>query len=530
MVDPQGDMNTALASAWHPRGELDRFLGLLPQLQGAFSGIHITLPPETGEEIYQRLQDLPKVSATLTPDWSWGRFIALEGALTYPCSHIQYADFDRLLRWVETRPAEWLTILDRIIDEDCLIIGRSARAYQTHPKALIQTEAISNRVVSQILGQEVDVSAGAKGFSREAAEFIMANCVPGHALGTDAEWPIVLQRAGFRVAYVAADGLDWESADRYREKAAGEFDQQAAADEYDSHPDNWAQRLEVAQEIISKGYEAAVRQLVTQGPEDRRRPLGTRQTIAIKDEHFDFESVFDVEDYLYFYEDMLTSERTREEVDFLVRELALDEKCSILDLACGFGRHSNQLAALGHHVTGVDRSQGFLEIARKSADILGVSVTYIQEDMRQIEFEDKFERVLLLFTSFGYFSDEENLLVLQNISRALKPGGLLLFDSHNRDSVLKYLNPFWVTEKNQDLMIDRQSFDTESGRMYNQRIVYRNGVRKDKPFTVRYYNPHEIKILLQQAGMQAERMFGGFDSQPLTDKSRRMLVIARKPA
>lgn len=522
-------MNIALASAWHPRGELDRFLGLLPQLEGAFSGIHITLPPETGEEFYHRLQNLPQVSVTLTPDWSWGRFIAVEGALTYPCSHIQYADFDRLLHWVETRPAEWLKLLDRIINEECLIIGRSVRAYQTHPKALIQTEAISNRVVSQILDQEMDVSAGAKGFSREAAEFIMANCVPGHALGTDAEWPIILKRAGFRLAFVTADGLDWESADRFQQKAAGEQDQQAAADEYDSDPDNWAKRLEIAQEIITQGYQAAARKLVTGAPEDRPKPLDTEQISANKDEQFDFISVFDVEDYLYFYDDMLTPERTREEVDFLVRELNLDKTSSILDLACGFGRHSNQLAALGHHVTGVDRSQGFLDIARKSADILKVSVTYIQEDMRRIAFEEKFERVLLLFTSFGYFSDEENLLVLQNISRALKPGGLFLLDSHNRDLILKDTNPFWVTEKGKDLMIDRLNFDTEFGRQYNQRIVFRNGVRKDKPFSVRIYNPQEIKDLLMKAGMQLDRLYGGFDSQPLTSKSRRMLVIARKP-
>jgi SAM-dependent methyltransferase len=519
-------MSIALAAAWRPRGEFNRFLELLPQFQSAFSGITITLPPETEEDVLISLKDLPQVSADLTPDWSWGRFKALEGALQYPCSHIQYADFDRLLRWVETKPEEWQKILTMICEEDCLIVGRSDKAYQTHPQALIQTEAISNQVISQIMGMTVDVSAGSKGFSRQAAEYIVANCVPGHALATDAEWPIILNRSGYKVSYVTVDGLDWESADRYREKAANLQGQRAAAENYDADPQNWARRIEVAQEIITIGLEAAVREISAAKIEHDQ--VGLLPDIS-GGEDFDFEAVFDVDDYITFYEDSLTPERTQAEVDFLVRELALDQEYDILDLACGFGRHVNELAALGHHVTGVDRSRGFLEIARKAAEIIQVPTTYLQGDMRHIDFHEEFDHVLLLFTSFGYFKDDENLLVLKNVCRALKPGGLFVFDSHNRDSFLKHLLPFWITESGQDLMIDRGSFDTESGRWYNRRIVFRDGVRKDKLFFVRFYNPNEIVDLLMQAGLEVDRMFAGFDSQPLTSESRRMVIIARKP-
>ena len=246
-------MNINLAAAWHPRGEFNRFLELLPQLLPAYQWISISLPPDTDEEIVGSLQDLPQVSADKTPDWSGGRFKALQGALQFPGSHVQYADFDRLLRWVETKPAEWQKIVSMILEVDCLIIGRSDKAYQTHPQALIQTEAISNQVISHFLGMEVDVSAGSKGFSREAAEYIVANCEPGHALGTDGEWPMILKQAGFRVSYITADGLDWESADRYREKAADQISQREAAKKYDADPENWAKRVGVAMEIIQMG-------------------------------------------------------------------------------------------------------------------------------------------------------------------------------------------------------------------------------------------------------------------------------------
>jgi hypothetical protein len=121
---------------------------------------------------------------------------------------------------------------------------------------LIQTEAISNRIVSYLVGKAMDVSAGSKGFSRKAAEFLIANSQPGHALGTDGEWPVLLARAGFTIEYVAVDGLDWESADRYRERAADAHSQRSAAEAYDADPANWEHRVQVALEIVRAAQEA----------------------------------------------------------------------------------------------------------------------------------------------------------------------------------------------------------------------------------------------------------------------------------
>ena len=91
------------------------------------------------------------------------------------------------------------------------------------------------------------------------------------------------------------------------------------------------------------------------------------------------------------------------------------------------------------------------------------------------------------------------------------------------------MQPYVLTEKGDDFMIDRGSFDTLSGRWYNLRVVIRHGIRKDKPFFVRLYNPNEINSLIQQAGMKVNKIFGDFESQPLTTDSQRMVVIAQKP-
>lgn len=243
---------------------------------------------------------------------------------------------------------------------------------------------------------------------------------------------------------------------------------------------------------------------------------------------FDFEAVFEVDDYLYFYSEGLTEERTEAEVAALVKMLALDRPMQILDLACGFGRHANRLAALGHQVTGIDITPGFLDIARREAARRGVQVAYSQGDMRTLDYTAAFDRVLIIFTAFGYFSDEENLDVLKRAGRALRPGGLLMFDIQNRDTYLKNALPFYVTEKEGNLMIDRCSLDAATGRMYNRRIVIRNGVRKDKPFFVRLYNPSEITELVERAGLQVDHIHGGWDGQALSADAKRLIMIARK--
>ena len=244
---------------------------------------------------------------------------------------------------------------------------------------------------------------------------------------------------------------------------------------------------------------------------------------------FNLEEVFEVDDYLYFYSEHLTSERTDTEVSALVRYLGLETSMHILDLACGFGRHTNRLAALGHHMTGVDLMPRFLEIAREDAASRGVQVDYVQGDMRNIDFENEFDRVILGFTAFGYFEDDENLLVLKNIARALKPGGRMIFDTLARDHFLKSLIPHYVTEKEGNLMIDRVSFDVLTGRQHNKRIVIRDGVRKDKPFSIRLYNVNELNALLIKAGLELVKLYGGWEDQPFTSESFRIIVLAGKP-
>lgn len=260
-------MNISLASAWRPRGELRRFLRIWPHLDEVYTSIAISLPPGTDLAGLKPLQEQAKITLLVTQDWSWGRHAALSAAMESGPDTVHYADFDRLVRWVETRPAEWRRCLERISEADCTIVERSEAAWASHPQALRQTERIANIFMSHFLGQVYDLSAGSKGFSQRAARFILANSPespgkPGRALGTDAEWPLLLHRGGFRLQSLQVDGLDWESADRYQEQAVSFDDQRLAAQAYDADPRNWGDRVRIAQEIIESGLDAAHRPLI----------------------------------------------------------------------------------------------------------------------------------------------------------------------------------------------------------------------------------------------------------------------------
>jgi hypothetical protein len=264
-------MKLVLASAWQPRGELERFLNLLPILDEVYASLAVSLPPSADLGLEHALRS-SGVQAIRTMDWAAGRYAALQAALESGAGWIHYNDFDRLLRWVDTRPEEWRRTVATLTQADCTIIGRTPAAYASHPQALVQTEAISNRIISQLLGSPMDVSAGGRGFSQVAAAFVLANSRPIRALGSDAEWPILLQRAGFTIEYRTVDGLDWEIPDQHQSQAAGPDRQREVARAYDADPENWVSRMEVALEIIQAGLDAAERPLVTPAVmKDQRR-------------------------------------------------------------------------------------------------------------------------------------------------------------------------------------------------------------------------------------------------------------------
>jgi SAM-dependent methyltransferase len=240
----------------------------------------------------------------------------------------------------------------------------------------------------------------------------------------------------------------------------------------------------------------------------------------------DREAVFD-DDYLYFYEELLTPERTAVEVDLIWRLLELEPGLELLDLACGHGRIANPLAERGVRVTGLDATPLFLELARADAAERGVEVEYVEGDMRSIPWSGRFDRVLNWFTSFGYFGDDDNRRVLHEAYEALKPGGLLAVEVSHRDNLLgRYLEEVdderWEYRK-----IERHRYDVETSRRHDERTIIRGGKRRTFEFSVRMLTAAELREWVLDAGFSETHAFGE-DGKPLTLEHRRMTVVAGK--
>jgi ubiquinone/menaquinone biosynthesis C-methylase UbiE len=237
---------------------------------------------------------------------------------------------------------------------------------------------------------------------------------------------------------------------------------------------------------------------------------------------FDFEGVFN-EDYLYFYEQILTPERTQEDVEKIVELIELEPGAQILDCPCGHGRIANALAERGFRVTGIDSSEFFLERARADAAARGAEVEFVQGDMRDLPWRGRFDGLVNWFTSFGYFSDDQNKAVLRQFHRALKPGGRLVLETQNITRILANPSPQHFIERDGDLMADEWQLDVENARFVTSRTVIRSGRTRKTHFVIRWFSVPELRAWLEEAGFENVHTPG---QTPET----RLVIVADRPA
>ncbi|MDX2007227.1 MAG: hypothetical protein SFU83_18460 [Meiothermus sp.] len=249
-------MKTVLACAARLEHDFERFRQLHPGLLELYSEIHLACRAETLWEHTAAFRALRRVHVTVAaPGQRNWRFLTVQKALEFPCDLVHYADFDHLLRWSLNSPAELAATLEQFRRADCTLVGRSPASMARYARAITETEAVVNQVLSHLLGHPTDVCSGTRGFSRRAAEHLVAHSRPENdPLGTDAEWPVLLHAAGFAVRTVWVDGLSWllpthqgtgddEASQRQREA-------------YDQDPTHWAFRVQVARRIVGSGLEA----------------------------------------------------------------------------------------------------------------------------------------------------------------------------------------------------------------------------------------------------------------------------------
>jgi SAM-dependent methyltransferase len=231
-------------------------------------------------------------------------------------------------------------------------------------------------------------------------------------------------------------------------------------------------------------------------------------------------------------------EETAGQIRFLSEVLGLTGRERILDLACGFGRHSLALAELGCLVTGVDITPDYVREAEKQAKTKGLPVQFICSDLRDLKYQNEFDIVLNLADgAIGYLeTDEENLKIFDLVSRALKPGGLHFMDIGNGGYAARHFpRRAWVLG-NKTLSLADFEWDAEKSLMYYGDLEFKFGEVLTKPEILysnptRLYNQTELKEIYDKRGMTFLQAWGDFkSSQPATDDVFQMQVLAVKGA
>lgn len=233
-------------------------------------------------------------------------------------------------------------------------------------------------------------------------------------------------------------------------------------------------------------------------------------------------------DYLKQYE--VDRERTAAEVDAIETILHLRRGARILDVACGAGRHSIELAKRGYAVTGYDLSPDLLKAARSAASKARQVVHFVQGDMRELPYRAEFDAAVNMFSSFGYFeSGEDDRKVLAGVARALKPRGKFLLERFNRES-LAYELPMqgWRVGEDGSVILQEDTFDLLRGRYDTRQIVIDREGTREHVGSVRAYTLTELKDLFDAAGLPINRVLGGLDLSPYRARSRRLVVYAVK--
>jgi SAM-dependent methyltransferase len=240
-------------------------------------------------------------------------------------------------------------------------------------------------------------------------------------------------------------------------------------------------------------------------------------------------SYFDAQ-YLKEYEPLFALQRDRREVARLMEVLALPSGSRILDVPCGQGRHAHLLAEAGFDVDGLDYSRELLAVARKRGT--GKTLRYTRGDMRKLpaRWTRRFDAVVNLFTSFGFFLDpREDVVVIREMARVLRPGGILVWHGGSRDGVMnKFLARDWWQSDDGTMIGHQRSFDPLSGVLTVDSTWRGPKTSGHRQHRIRLYTATRLAELCAAAGLIVVAAYDGWKDRPLRRSSSEMLLVARK--
>ena len=233
--------------------------------------------------------------------------------------------------------------------------------------------------------------------------------------------------------------------------------------------------------------------------------------------------------YLRAYADDARQDEAEEQALAAVRLTGCEPGADVVDVPCGFGRHTIPLARAGYRAVGVDRSAALLDEARKRSG--GERwPKFARADYRELPFaEGSFDAAVNLFSSLGYLGDEEDVKVLAAIRRVLRPGGKLVIETMHRDRLIdQWSDNDWRLMGEGRLLLEQRTFDPVTGvSQSTQTLIDGRGARDSRTFSVRVYTATELLAMVERAGFSEAKAYGSFDGEPFSTNTRLVVVATR---
>lgn len=228
-----------------------------------------------------------------------------------------------------------------------------------------------------------------------------------------------------------------------------------------------------------------------------------------------------------FHQDRIKS--TSPEIEALLRLTKTTKPASVLDLCCGIGRHSIELAKRGLQVTGVDITRPYLDIARQKAKEENVAIHFVEGDSRTYRQPDSFDLIINMFHSFGYFRElSDDMKVLENAYCSLKPGGKIVIELVGKEVAAASFAEQTRQEYDQYTLLAENKVSQDWSWMETKwTIVYENS-QKNCEFANRLYSATELKKHLQEKGFRNVNAYGNFLGFPYDHKSKVLVIIGEK--
>ena len=228
-------------------------------------------------------------------------------------------------------------------------------------------------------------------------------------------------------------------------------------------------------------------------------------------------------------------EDTERQVDFIIKTLKLTGNERILDLACGYGRHSLSFARRGYSVVGVDITKDFIDDAVRTAKQQQLNAEFINSDIRYINFKNEFDVVLNLADgAIGYLeNDSENLKIFDVVAAALKSGGKHFMDVCNADHARAcFPKRGWAIGK-KEFSFSEFEWDDEKRIMLYGGGQFKYGEPAQYPKTVignptRLYSKAELAEILGQRDMKIAAAFSDYCGKQVSDKEMQLVVYSIK--